>query len=54
MVYNILMFMLAVQNHQPLKIIDQKFLVPGHTRLGRDGQGPVFVSPTIEDVIEKF
>lgn len=31
-----LMFMLAVQNHQSLKIIDQKFLVPGHTHLECD------------------
>jgi hypothetical protein len=30
------MFMLAIQNHQSLEIIDQKFLVPGHTHLECD------------------
>lgn len=30
------MFMLAIQNHLSLEIIDQKFLVPGHTHLECD------------------
>jgi len=30
------MFMLAIQNHPSLEIIDQKFLVPGHTHLECD------------------
>jgi len=31
-----IMFMLAIQKHPTLKIIDKKFLVPGHTNLECD------------------